>query len=92
LAVPENTKIEFLELLELKKLKGKRIFTTYIAREFVDSLVDAMSKEDIGKISSLMKQDTVKFLVYSTYAKNYISKIFESTTSSKSKIIFAKSS
>jgi hypothetical protein len=75
LMVPENTKIEFLELLELKKLKGKRIFTTYIAREFVDSLVDAMSKEDIGKISSLMKQDTVKFLVYSTYAKNYISKI-----------------
>ncbi len=75
LTVPENTKIEFLELLELKKLKGKRIFTTDIAREFVDSLVDAMSKEDIGKISSLMKQDTVKFLVYSTYAKNYISKI-----------------
>ena len=75
LTVPENTKIEFLELLELKKLKGKRIFTTDSAREFVDSLVDAMSNEDIGKISSLMKQDTVKYLVYSTYAKNYISKI-----------------
>lgn len=75
LMVPENTKIEFLELLELKKLKGKRIFTTDSAREFVDSLVEAMSNEDIGKISSLMKQDTVKFLVYSTYAKNYISKI-----------------
>jgi len=75
LTVPENTKIELLELLELKKLKGKRIFTTDSAREFVDSLVDAMSNEDIGKISSLMKQDTVKYLVYSTYAKNYISKI-----------------
>ena len=75
LEVPENTKLDFPELLELKKLKGKRIFTTEKAREFVDSLVDAISKEDIGKISSLMRQDTIKFLVYSTYAKNYISKI-----------------
>jgi hypothetical protein len=75
LAVPENTKLEFPELLELKKLKGKRIFTTDNAREFVDSLVDAISKGDKGKIASLMKQDQVKYLVYSTYAKNYISKI-----------------
>ncbi|MBA4454352.1 MAG: hypothetical protein ACO2Y5_03395 [Nitrosopumilaceae archaeon] len=75
LTVPETTKIQFPELIELKKLKGKRIFTTDDAREFVDSLVEAISKEDIGKISSLMKQDTVKYLVYSTYAKNYISKI-----------------
>ncbi len=75
LTVPENTKMEFPELLELKKLKGKRIFTTDNAREFVDSLVDAISIGDIGKISSLMKQDTVKYLVYSTYVKNYISKI-----------------
>ena len=75
LKVPENTKLEFPELLELKKLKGKRIFTTPDAREFVDSLVDAISKEDIGKISSLMKKNTIKYLVYSTYAKNYLSKI-----------------
>jgi len=75
LEVPENTKIEFPELLELKKLKGKRIFTTVNARVFVDSLVDAISKEDMGKISSLMREDKIKFLVYSTYAKNYISKI-----------------
>ena len=75
LKVPENTKIEFPELSELKKLKGKRIFTTHDAREFVDSLVDAISKEDLGKISSLMKHNTIKYLVYSTYAKNYISKI-----------------
>ena len=75
LTVPEDTKIEFPELLDLKKLKGKRIFTTDDARDFVDSLVDAISKEDIGKMSSLMRQDTTKYLVYSTYAKNYFSKI-----------------
>jgi len=75
LEVPENTKIEFPNLSELKKLKGKRIFTTVDARIFVDSLVDAISNEDTGKISSLMKEDKIKFLVYSTYAKNYISKI-----------------
>lgn len=75
LNVPENTRVEFPGLIELKKLKGKRIFTTDDARDFVDLLVDAISKEDIGKISSLMKEDPAKFLVYSTYAKNYISKI-----------------
>ena len=75
LNVPETTKVQFPDLIELKKLKGKRIFTSDSAREFVDSLVEAISKEDVGKISSLMKQDTIKYLVYSTYAKNYISKI-----------------
>ena len=75
LEVPSNTQIKFLELDELKKLKGSRIFTNENARDFVDSLVEAISKEDKGKISSLMREDTIKFLVYSTYAKNYISKI-----------------
>jgi hypothetical protein len=75
LKVPEDTEIKFPELIELKKLKGSRIFTNDNARQFVDSLVDAISKEDKGKIASLMKEDTVRFLVYSTYAKNYISKI-----------------
>lgn len=75
LLVPDNIVIKHPELIELKKLKGKRIFTTDQAREFVDSLVEAISKEDAGQISALMKKDIVKFLVYSTYAKNYISKI-----------------
>ncbi len=75
LLVPENTTIKFPELVDLKKLKGKRIYTTDDARDYVDYLVEAISNEDLGKISSLMKQDPVKFLVYSTYAKNYISKI-----------------
>ena len=75
LDVPENTTIKFPSLTELKKLKGDRIFTTNDSREFTDRLVEAISKEDLGKISSLMKENTVKYLVYSTYAKNYISKI-----------------
>ena len=45
LTVPENTIIEYPGLYELKKIKGKRIFTTKNAREFVDDLVDAISKE-----------------------------------------------
>ena len=75
LTVPDNITIQYPGLNELKKLKGNRIFTTNNAREFVDNLVEAIATEDLGKISSLMKQDTQKFLVYSTYAKNYISKI-----------------
>ena len=73
--VPTDTKIEFPDLPDLKKIKGKRIFTTKGSRDFVDSLVEAIINEDLEKISSLMKQDKIKYFVYSTYVKNYISKI-----------------
>jgi len=68
-------KMEYLELKEFKKMKGKKVFTTVSARSYVDELFDAVSDEDIPKIVSLIKKDKTKFLVYSTYAKAYISKI-----------------
>ncbi len=68
-------KLEFLELREFKKMKGKKVFTDEKSRKFVDELFDAVIDENIEKISELIKRDTAKFLVYSTYAKTYISKI-----------------
>ena len=44
-------------------------------KEFVTKLFDAVAKEDLKKIAELMNQDTPKYLVYSTYAIQYISKI-----------------
>jgi hypothetical protein len=71
LEVPENTKIEFPELLELKKLKGKRIFTTQDAREFVDSLVDAISKEDLGNEAQYYKVSSVFHLCKKLHFKDF---------------------
>jgi hypothetical protein len=68
-------KLEYLGLKDFKKMKGKKVFTTIDAREFVDELFDAVSDENIAKIVELIKKDKAKFLVYSTYAKAYISKI-----------------
>jgi len=68
-------KLEFLELKEFKKMKGKKVFADEDSRGYVDELFDAVSDENVQKISELIKKDTVKFLVYSTYAKAYISKI-----------------
>jgi hypothetical protein len=59
----------------LKRFKGKKVFTTKAARQFVDELFYAVSKNDLEKISDSIKKDTTKFLVYSTYVKSYISKI-----------------
>jgi len=59
----------------LKRFKGKKVFTTKAARQFVDELFYAVSKNDLEKISDNIKKDTTKFLVYSTYVKSYISKI-----------------
>ncbi|MGQ0795257.1 MAG: hypothetical protein ACT4N5_03625 [Nitrosopumilaceae archaeon] len=72
--VSPETKIDFLDLAEFKKLKGKKVFSANSA-EFVDDLFAAISLDKLEKIAEIMKKDPAKFLVYSTYAKSYISKI-----------------
>ena len=73
--VSDNIQLEFPELEELKKLKGNKVFADKDAKEFVTELFTAVAKEDRNKIAELMKKDTAKYLVYSTYAIQYISKI-----------------
>jgi len=75
ISVPPEIKLEFLDLIELKKLKGKKVFATKDSIEFVNELFTAIALEKSDRIAYLMKNDPVKFLVYSTYAKSYISKI-----------------
>ena len=75
IVVSPETTIDFLDLVELKKLKGRKVFPTKDSVEFVDELFTAIALEKIDKLGELMKKDTMKFLVYSTYAKSYISKI-----------------
>ncbi len=67
--------LQYLDLKEFKKMKGRKVFSSVEARSYIDELFDAVSDEDIKKIANLIKKDHVKFLVYSTYAKSYISKI-----------------
>ena len=74
LEVSTDLSVEYLGLDEFKRLKGKKVFTD-TARKFVDELFDAVTKNDLKKISEIIKEDTAKFLVYSTYVKSYISKI-----------------
>jgi hypothetical protein len=72
--IPE-IKIEFPELKELKKLKGDKVFSDEESKEFVSKLFTGVANEDSKSIAELMKNDTTKYLVYSTYAIQYISKI-----------------
>ena len=73
--IPENIKLEFPELTDLKRLKGKKVFADKESKEFVTELFNAVAKEDKTRIAELMQEDTAKYLVYSTYAIQYISKI-----------------
>jgi len=75
LEVNSNIKIEFPDLKEFKLLKGKKVYATKQSNEFVNDLFSAVADENIEAISGLIQRDTAKFLVYSTYAKAYISKI-----------------
>jgi len=73
--VPDNLQLKFLELVDLKKMKGDKVFADKEAKVFVTELFHLVAKEDLKKIAELMQQDTAKYLVYSTYAIQYISKI-----------------
>ena len=74
ITIPE-LKIEYPELAELKKLKGSKVFSDEKSKEFVNQLFLAVANEDKKTIANLMKNETAKYLVYSTYAIQYISKI-----------------
>ncbi|MFB5609377.1 MAG: hypothetical protein ACE5Q5_04050 [Nitrosarchaeum sp.] len=73
--ITDDLKIKFPDLIELKKLKGEKVFSDEKSKEFVRELFDAVANDDQNKIAELMKKDTAKYLVYSTYAIQYISKI-----------------
>ena len=73
--VPKDVSLEFPELQELKKIKGNKVFADDDSKEFVAKLFHAVAKEDLKTIALLMQQDMPKYLVYSTYAIQYISKI-----------------
>ena len=75
LDVNSNIRIEYPDLKEFKLLKGKKVYATIQSSEFVNDLFSAVADESIEDISNLIQKDTKKFLVYSTYAKSYISKI-----------------
>jgi len=73
--VSPEVKIELLDLVEFKKLKGRKVFAPKDSANFVDELFNAIALEHTDKIAALMRDNIVKFFVYSTYAKAYISKI-----------------
>ena len=73
--IPENMELKFPELTDLKRLKGEKVFADKESKEFVTQLFNVVAKEDKTRIAELMQEDTAKYLVYSTYAIQYISKI-----------------
>ncbi len=74
ITVPQNS-VEFPDLVEFKHLKGRKVFPAKNSASFVDELFSALAHEDTSKIAQLAKNSTAQFLVYSTYAKGYISQI-----------------
>ena len=73
---PKGLRLEYPELDGLKKLKASKVFAKGgEAKEFVSDLFAAVAAEDQVAVAGLMERDTAKYLVYSTYAIQYISKI-----------------
>ena len=70
-----DVSIEYPELDEFKMVKCKKVFCPPESRKFVESLFAAVAAEDRGGMVDAMRADPAKYLVYSTYAIQYISKI-----------------
>ena len=70
-----GVRIEYPELDDLKRIKGQKVFCSQDSQEFVNELFGAAAAEDKGRVVKLIKTDPAKYLVYSTYAIQYISKI-----------------
>lgn len=70
-----NVSIEYPELDEFKMVKCRKVFCPSGSRGFVESLFAAVAAEDRGGVVDAMRADPAKYLVYSTYAIQYISKI-----------------
>ena len=73
--ISDNINIKFPGIGRIKKIKRNKVFADEKSMEFVTELFNAVAKENLKKIAELMQQDTAKYLVYSTYAIQYISKI-----------------
>ena len=52
ISVSPQTSMNYPDLDDFKKLKGKKVFAASNARKFVDDLSDAVAKKDTKKISS----------------------------------------
>ena len=71
----KNVRLEYPELAELKTIKGRKVFCNADSQQFVAELFGAVSAFDAGRIIKLIETSPAKYLVYSTYAIQYISKI-----------------
>ena len=77
LQIPQNLRvsIEYPDLHDLKMVKCRKVFCPPSSKSFVESLFAAVAAEDRGGVADAVRADPAKYLVYSTYAIQYISKI-----------------
>ncbi len=73
--ISDKLETKFPELVELKRIKAKKVFSSEESHTFVQKLFGVVADEDVQAIAELMKSNPAKYLVYSTYAIQYISKL-----------------
>ena len=75
LGVAGGLRVELTGLDAFKALKAKKVHAQGRARDHVRDLFAAVAAQDAGAIAALAEADTARFLVYSTYAKAYLSRL-----------------
>lgn len=66
---------EMTGLDAFKALKAKKVHASGDSAAYVEGLFAAVAAQDARAVAGLAERDTPRFLVYSTYAKSYLSRI-----------------
>ncbi|RNJ71665.1 MAG: hypothetical protein EB824_00915 [Thaumarchaeota archaeon S15] len=75
LARAAGLRVEVTGLGEFKSLKARKVHAREDSAGYARDLFAAVGSGDAGAVAGLAERDTPRFLVYSTYAKSYLSKI-----------------
>ena len=70
-----DTDLKCLELKEFKRMKSQKVFCNPKSREFVDNLFATVASNDHNAIVDIIRNDPIRYMVYSMYVIQYISRL-----------------
>ena len=70
-----DTQLKCLNLEEFKRMKAQKVFCNSKSRSFVDHLFATVASNDRNTIVDIIRNDPIRYMVYSMYVIQYISRL-----------------
>lgn len=70
-----DTHLRCLSLEQFKRMKAQKVFCNPESREFVDRLFAIVASNNLNDIAEIIRSDPARYIVYSMYVIQYISRL-----------------